>query len=1181
MAAFLAGRRAGDMVVLSGPGRARAMLLLFLTMLVTACSLVSSSSPAGAASTSTRRRAQQQQLFCEFDELVGSIEAHVTSNGDDDSEYAELWERCRNLRAVFASTDRSRAVVRSACGTAETQCDWMVLVDTYLFQGESQPLPILQTCGHVRDLMVTSSCAGPSENTGENMAEPTLELVDSDLAAGDYNLPVTGDGELATLVQVPSHGDAGTDTGRRLVEGRTPRAHGSAVPVARSYNGNDWEGSMPSPLSFSCRRGSCTTTLPTNGDYKYELRVFNATQIVTPNSAEKVASRFLSQATFGPKLDEIRALAAGNSIEETEQRIAEWVHSQMDDVEPSLHRVYMRRRFNLAITPDSQFTSAMRAPCAEGSSWVDIAFSRVDRGKAVSVSLTPGGSYALSIDGVVRTVVDSVTDIRATTHHNCYKRGFRTPLDGLHGYGSSEEINVEACHARCARTEGCTYFSFLPFPGASNDYDGPGQCHLQNSGASGVKGRGGVWRTGSVECTPYEYPATEVPGLQNMDVGCWGQCGAHGPCPQFCGENGYCCRYTRDLNGCVTTDPTKTTHRCIPDPSMPPPAPAPAPVLEPGQSYIVCYATEYKGGDLELLKPGTPLPGGDWKVSSCQANPGNMIVLENPIVVLEEPDVTITQQLDGVTMEPITVGGERNRYVARNMPEHCSLPETMHVFLQDASTGKHYRHEARLELVTNTVEQPNIERRRQRDKTFIPSLTPTFCPAAAQSFANRRGCIRRNACAEPEFSSGTVLLDSELMTQLFRRSSKYVYYIRGLRTEGLADADVSPCLVSSRWTKSTGSCEADTPLDDTTRTALIAALQTNIQLDTAYVRIVDPPDVLPPGTDEWVECATERGTCVCSGHVRYGATDMWSDTQLSDPEITCSNDVFGDPAPSTPKRCECMTANNACTTQLNGVSAVGASLTIDDTCFQHVHPDEYNVYDFSYWTSRHPGNSVELAAGRPNPIQEPARVGETAIDFPAFHGLDRWPPVYSTRNPTTLLRKLGVYGEEVEYSELPTTVQVKWLAEVAGVVDLSSADALSVGSLAGSQTEACGSFGEVDNRPELGHKYGGRYVWSQKPTYDPKSMLWVNAAFHSQDQLRQRVAWGLNQIYVVSKIGFDPMTEEPLAAYYDIFVRHAFGNFREMLQEVAYAYPMGKMLTFAGSQSAASSGNFADENFAR
>lgn len=1162
-----------------------AMLALVMLVHATTCSLVASPT----TTRPTRRRAQQQ-LFCEFDELVSSIETHVASGGNDGSEHAALWERCRNLRAALAGTDRSQAVVRSVCATAEPQCDWLALVDAYLLQGETQSLPVLQTCGQVRDSMAARSCElAPSEDSGGNTAEPPLELVDSDLTPGDYNLPVSGDGELVTLVQVPSPTDTDTEPGaddggrRRLAEGRTPRAPGSAVPVARSYNGNDWEGSMPSPLSFSCNQGTCATTLPTNGDYTYELRVFSATQIVAPSNAEKVASRFLTQATFGPKLHEIRALAAddeNSGVEETEERIEEWVHSQIFDVEPSLHRIYMRRRFNLAITPATQYTSPMRAPCAEGSSWLDIAFSRVDRGKAVGVSLTPGGLYALSIDGVVRTVVDSVTDIRATTHHNCYKRGFRTPLDGLHGYESSEESSVETCHARCVRTEGCSFFSFLPAPGPSSDYDGPGRCHLQSGDASTIRGNGGRWRTGSRECVPYQYPAADVPGLQNMDVSCWEQCGAHGPCPTFCGENGYCCRYTRDLNGCVTTDPTKTTHRCIPDPSMPPPPPAPAPVLEPGQSYILCYATEYKGGDLQLLKPGTPLPGGDWKVSSCQAGPADMIVLENPIVALEEPDMTITQQLDGVTMERITVGAERNRYVARNMPEHCSLPETMHAFLQDA-TGKYYRHEPRLELVTNTVDQPNIERSRQRDKTFIPSLTPTFCPAATQSFANRRGCIRRNACAEPEFSSGTVLLDDELMTQLFRRSSKYVYYIRGLRVEGLADADISPCLVSSRWVKSTGSCEADTPLDDATRTALTDALQLNTVLDTTHVRIVDPPGELPLSNEDWVECASEGGTCACSGFVRYGADGMWSDAQPSDSDISCTNAVFGDPAPSTAKRCECTATSLTCTTQLNGVSAVGASLTIGDTCFRHVHPDEYNVYDFSYWTDRHPGNSVELAAGRANPIQEPARVGDTAIDFPDWHGIDRWPPVFSARNPTPLLRKLGVYGEEVEYSELPTTVQTKWLAEAAGVVDLSAADELSAGSLAGIQTEACGSFGEVDNRPELGHKYGGRYVWAQKPTYEPRSMLWVNAVFHSQDQLRQRVAWGLNQIYIVSKIGFDPMTEEPWAAYYDIFVRHAFGNFREMLQEVSYAFPMGKMLTFAGSQSAASSGNFADENFAR
>ena len=125
-------------------------------------------------------------------------------------------------------------------------------------------------------------------------------------------------------------------------------------------------------------------------------------------------------------------------------------------------------------------------------------------------------------------------------------------------------------------------------------------------------------------------------------------------------------------------------------------------------------------------------------------------------------------------------------------------------------------------------------------------------------------------------------------------------------------------------------------------------------------------------------------------------------------------------------------------------------------------------------------------------------------------------------------------------------------------------------------------------------------------------MLWVNAVFRADDQLcdfslfftvvssfstvfyciihlfslffidrRQRVAWALSQVYVVAKIGFQSDDAEAYAAYYDIFVRNAFGNFGEMLKDVAYSVPMGRMLTFINSQSAASSGNFADENFAR
>jgi uncharacterized protein (DUF1800 family) len=57
--------------------------------------------------------------------------------------------------------------------------------------------------------------------------------------------------------------------------------------------------------------------------------------------------------------------------------------------------------------------------------------------------------------------------------------------------------------------------------------------------------------------------------------------------------------------------------------------------------------------------------------------------------------------------------------------------------------------------------------------------------------------------------------------------------------------------------------------------------------------------------------------------------------------------------------------------------------------------------------------------------------------------------------------------------------------------------------------------------------------------------------------------------------------------YYDIFVRHAFGNYLDILKEVAYSPMMAEMLSFLDSQSSSYvlevTGNeaFPDENFAR
>jgi len=93
----------------------------------------------------------------------------------------------------------------------------------------------------------------------------------------------------------------------------------------------------------------------------------------------------------------------------------------------------------------------------------------------------------------------------------------------------------------------------------------------------------------------------------------------------------------------------------------------------------------------------------------------------------------------------------------------------------------------------------------------------------------------------------------------------------------------------------------------------------------------------------------------------------------------------------------------------------------------------------------------------------------------------------------------------------------------------------------------------------------------------------------ARDQLRQRVAWALSQIFVVSQDGIPrPLKVEILVHYYDIFVRNAFGNFRDVMREVSFSPSMAMMLTFLETRSLYYSLEvtprkelYPDENYAR
>ncbi len=97
--------------------------------------------------------------------------------------------------------------------------------------------------------------------------------------------------------------------------------------------------------------------------------------------------------------------------------------------------------------------------------------------------------------------------------------------------------------------------------------------------------------------------------------------------------------------------------------------------------------------------------------------------------------------------------------------------------------------------------------------------------------------------------------------------------------------------------------------------------------------------------------------------------------------------------------------------------------------------------------------------------------------------------------------------------------------------------------------------------------------------YAQEDAWWINS-IDSKDQLRQRVAFALSEIFVVSRnSGLLPYADG-LSHYYDILVENAFGNFKTILKAVAKSPMMGTYLSYLGNAKA-SEGRHPDENFAR
>ena len=444
-----------------------------------------------------------------------------------------------------------------------------------------------------------------------------------------------------------------------------------------------------------------------------------------------------------------------------------------------------------------------------------------------------------------------------------------------------------------------------------------------------------------------------------------------------------------------------------------------------------------------------------------------------------------------------------------------------------SGTVTYYKFESRLKLVTNTIDSPvSVDSHAHRVEVYQGAHACTKTP---KTFINYGKCVqrRRSICHPLVWHPGTVLtLDAATIRKWYTSSHKYVYVVTGLALEQSSRQKFSPCKKGSysygeysRWIRAAGTCPADVKrLDSETERVILAAL-------------------------------AGKG-------IRKGATKDNAD--ILDIEAWNYLDENG----------------GVCDQSAN---AIGASVDLNGDCWTHSHPHERNVYDASSWVLTHPGNRDAQNNKRRNPIAKAAQQGNHELKFPSWHPQNRWDE--SNLYFMSHFVYLGKWLDDVEFSELPTSVQTREMAAaIGGATEDGDHDLVF---------EACGSRGEVANEPSNGHSYlyghfiagiesgldRGYNYWFDGPTN-----VWQNVVLRADDQLRHRVAFALSQIIVATPIVYSE--SEPTAVFYDIFVGRAFDNYRGLIREVAQNGIMGKYLTFAGNKKH-DKGIYPDENFSR
>lgn len=99
----------------------------------------------------------------------------------------------------------------------------------------------------------------------------------------------------------------------------------------------------------------------------------------------------------------------------------------------------------------------------------------------------------------------------------------------------------------------------------------------------------------------------------------------------------------------------------------------------------------------------------------------------------------------------------------------------------------------------------------------------------------------------------------------------------------------------------------------------------------------------------------------------------------------------------------------------------------------------------------------------------------------------------------------------------------------------------------------------------------------------PRHEIWWKSAVDGEDQLRQRVAFALSQLFVVSDSGYTLANAQyGITAYYQMLLDNAFSNYRELLEQVTLHPVMGIYLSMLqNGKGDMLASTRPDENYAR